>query len=265
MTDLPSMKHQPFHVLNAGGGAPMVIICDHASNRVPAELADLGLPESELQRHIAWDIGAAAIAEALSARFNAPAVICGTSRLVIDCNRYPDARDAVPETSDRTPIPGNRGLSAADRQARIDRYFHPYHDAVEATVARKIAAGQVPVVVSVHSMTPALGGVARPWQIAASSYQDRRLTDPLLLALRRVPGIMVGDNQPYALDPAEDYSIPEHAMRRGLAHVQVEFRQDEVATPEGAAAWARIFADALASAINNMETNRAVSADADGG
>jgi predicted N-formylglutamate amidohydrolase len=237
--------HRPFRLINAEAIAPYVFICDHASNVVPAALKDLGLPRLELQRHIAWDIGAAGVAEILSARFRAPAVICGTSRLVIDCNRYPENPSAMPVVSDRTRVPGNENLSAAERTDRVARYFTPYHDAIGAIIEQKLAAGQAPAVLSIHSMTPVMGGVARPWQIAMSWHLDQRLSLPMLNALRQVSGVIVGDNQPYALDPAEDYSVPQHAMRRGLPHVQVEFRQDEVDTPRGIAAWARIFGDAL--------------------
>lgn len=244
-----SSAHLAYRTLNEEGPAPFVIFADHASNRVPPELSDLGLPTSELVRHIAWDIGSAGIAERLAGRFDAPAIICGTSRLVIDCNRHVADPSSIPEVSDGTPIPGNRGLTAADRAQRAERYFIPYHDAVERAVACKCDAGLAPVVLSIHSMTPAMGGVARPWQIAISSFEDRRLADPLLAALRNLGGFAVGDNQPYALDPAEDYSVPVHAMRRGLAHIQVEFRQDMVATAPGIATWARIFGDALSAAL----------------
>lgn len=242
------MTHQPFRLVNAAADAPYIFICDHASNVVPTELRGLGIAPAELTRHIAWDIGAGDIAEILARRFDAPAVICGTSRLVIDCNRHPAYPTSIPEISDQTRIPGNLDLTSADRTERIARYFAPYHDAVDLMIERKLAAGQAPTVLSIHSMTPAIGGVARPWQIAISWHEDRRLSDPMLAALRRNTGINVGDNQPYALDPAEDYSVPVHAMRRGLKHIQVEFRQDLVATPAGVAEWARIFGDALVAA-----------------
>lgn len=246
--------HLPFRLVNARGPAPLVLICDHASNIVPADLNDLGLPPAEVQRHIAWDIGAAGVTEILAARFDAPAVICGTSRLVIDCNRYPDHPSAMPEISDGTRIPGNQRLTPDEKAARVARFFTPYHDATEALIQRKLAAGQTPDILAIHSMTPIMNGFARPWQIAISWHRDRRLSLEVLDALRQVPGITVGDNQPYALDPAEDYSVPEHAIRRGLRHVQVEFRQDEVATAQGIARWAGIFEDALRSALSGKST-----------
>jgi predicted N-formylglutamate amidohydrolase len=240
------MKHTTGpRILRPRGPGRYVIFCDHASNRIPAELRDLGLPAPELTRHIAWDIGAAGVTEALSEILDAPAILCQTSRLVIDCNRNLDASDLIPEVSDGTVIPGNLHLTATARAARIERWFRPYHDAVEAILLEREASGVRSVVISVHSMTASLAGVPRPWQVALSSYLDRSLAEPVLAALRRPGDIVVGDNQPYDLDPATDYSIPFHALRRGLPHLQVEFRQDEVADADAQRRWALRFAQAL--------------------
>lgn len=232
-------------ILRPRGSSRFVLLCDHATNHVPAELDGLGLPSSELARHIAWDIGAAGVAEALSELFDAPAILCNVSRLVIDCNRQLTAPDLIPEVSDGTLVPGNRDLDERVKMARIQRWFHPYHDAVEAVLLEREARGVESIPISVHSMTPSLGGKSRPWQIALSSYLDRRLTDPVLAALRRPGDVVVGDNEPYALEPEVDYSIPVHALTRGLPHLQVEFRQDEIADAAGQARWARRFAEAL--------------------
>ena len=221
-----------------------MLLCDHASNFVPAELEDLGLPASELSRHIGWDIGAAGVTEALSTILDAPAILCGTSRLVIDCNRQLNAPDLIPEVSDGTSIPGNLRLSESSRAERVERWFRPYHEAIESVLAER---REPPVVVSIHSMTPSLAGEPRPWQIALSSHVDRSLADPLLNALRRPGDVSVGDNQPYDLDPAVDYSIPFHAMRRGLRHLQIEFRQDEIGDEASQRRWASRLARALAA------------------
>jgi predicted N-formylglutamate amidohydrolase len=230
-----------FRILRPEGKGRFIIICDHASNRVPEDLDNLGLPPSELERHIAWDIGAAGVSEELSDIFDAPAILCGTSRLVVDCNRQLDAHDLIPEVSDGTPIMGNRNLSREARQSRIEQWFEPYHAAVESVIEGRTDA----VLISIHSMTPSLAGEARPWQIALSSNRDRRLVEPMLDALRRPGDVIVGDNQPYDLDPAVDYSIPFHAIRRNMPYLQVEFRQDEVAEKAGQIRWARRFAEAL--------------------
>lgn len=234
-------------ILRPRGSGRFVLFCDHASNYIPPELHDLGLPPSELARHIAWDIGAAGVTEALSEIFDAPAILCGASRLVIDCNRHLEASDLMAEISDGTAIPGNRHLDEAARTARIERWFHPYHDAVESVLLERQARGVPSIAVSIHSMTDSLAGERRPWQIALSSHLDRSLTDPVLAALRQPGDVVVGDNQPYDLDPRVDYSIPFHALRRGLPHLQVEFRQDEIPDASTQHRWALRFAQALRS------------------
>ena len=237
-------------MLRPQGLSRFVLICDHASNHVPAELGGLGVSSADLARHIAWDIGAAAVTEALSEHFDAPASLSGVSRLVIDCNRHEDAATLIPEVSDATVIPGNAALGEAARRERIDRWFRPYHDAVESIFLERESRGVPSIALSIHSMTPSLtGGPARPWQIALSSHTDRSLADPVLTALRAPGGIVVGDNEPYNLDPAFDYSIPFHALRRGLRQIQVEFRQDEIADAAGQRRWALRFAQALTSGI----------------
>ena len=203
-------------VLRPRGEARFVILCDHASNRVPEELGDLGLAPAELARHIAWDIGAAGVTAELSRLFNAPAVMSPASRLVIDCNRHLAAAGLIPEMSDGTAIPGNLHLTAQARAARIERWFTPYHSAVESILEERKEQGSPLIVLSIHSMTASLAGSARPWQIAISSHEDRSLAEPMLEALRRPGDVVVGDNQPYDLDPAVDFSIPFHAMRRNL-------------------------------------------------
>jgi predicted N-formylglutamate amidohydrolase len=236
-------------VLRRHGRGPFVIYCDHSSNYIPAHLNNLGLPESELTRHIAWDIGAAGVTEWLSDFFDAPAILCGTSRLVIDCNRQLHASDLIPEISDRTVIPGNLALSAEARTLRIDQWFHPYHHAVESVFLERDASGASSIALSIHSMTPNLAGVPRPWQIALSSHLDRTLAEPVLAALRQPGDIIVGDNEPYNLDPNVDFSTPFHALRRNLPHLQVEFRQDEMQDAPGQARDARRLADALLIAL----------------
>jgi predicted N-formylglutamate amidohydrolase len=226
-----------------------VILCDHASRHIPEEFDDLGLPPFELARHITWDIGAAGVAETLSEIFDAPAVLSPVSRLVIDCNRHLDAADLIPERSDGTVIPGNRNLLEQTRAQRIERWFEPYHAAVEAVLDERAARGATSIALSIHSMTGNLAGSARPWQIAFSSHQDRSLVQPVMDILRRPGDIEVGDNQPYSMEPAVDYSIPYHALRRNLPYLQVEFRQDEVQDAESQVRWAKRFASALSEAL----------------
>jgi predicted N-formylglutamate amidohydrolase len=226
-----------------------VILCDHASRHIPAELDDLGLPPAELGRHIAWDIGAAGVAEALSSICDAPAVFSPVSRLVIDCNRHLDAVDLIPERSDGTAIPGNRNLSPSARAQRIERWFQPYHAAVESILDERAVRCCASIVLSIHSMTDNLAGSHRPWQIAFSSHDDRSQVQPVIDVLRKPSDIEVGDNQPYSMEPAIDYSIPFHALRRNLPYLQVEFRQDQLQDAQAQIHWAKRFASALAEAL----------------
>src|SRR5579862_75466 len=235
-------------VLRPEGKSRFVIFCDHASRDVPAELDNLGLPATELARHIAWDIGAAGIAETLANIFDATAVLSPVSRLVVDCNRHLTASDLIPEQSHGTVIPGNRSLSPEARSLRIERWFKPYHEAIESILTDRELRGFATIAISVHSMTDKLAGSPRPWPIAFSSptdrTADRTLAQPMIDILRR-SGVNVGDNEPYSMDPDTDYSIPFHAVRRNLPYLQVEFRQDEVCEPAGQVRWARLFARAL--------------------
>lgn len=235
-------------MLRPEGKSRFVIFCDHASRDIPAELDNLGLPAAELARHIAWDIGAAGIAEALAHIFDATAVLSPVSRLVIDCNRHLTALDLIPEQSDGTVIQGNRNLSPEARSLRIERWFKPYHAAIESILIDRELRGLASIAISVHSMTDNLAGSPRPWPIAFSSdadrTADRTLAQPLIDIFRR-SGVNVGDNEPYSMDPETDYSIPFHAVRRKLPYLQVEFRQDEVSEPTGQLRWAQVFARAL--------------------
>jgi len=240
---------RPFEIVNEKGSGPVVIVCDHASNDIPAELDDLGVGEFDLRRHIAWDIGAEPIARWLADAFEAPAILCGTSRLVIDCNRQLADPTLIPSKSDGTPVPGNRDLNAVQRAQRISAYFDSYHGACRKVIDAKCASGRRPLFVSVHSMTDRMNGSFRPWEISLSSDSRRRATDPALAMLRAAEGVVIGDNQPYDMNPAEDYSTPEHALSRGLDYLQVEFRQDLVGSKDGQKRYAAIFADAVAAAV----------------
>jgi predicted N-formylglutamate amidohydrolase len=236
----------PFDIVNPNGNAAIVIVCDHASNAVPPGLGDLGVAAEDMQRHIAWDIGAMPIAKRLAEIFDAPAVICGTSRLVIDCNRKLHDPTLIPLASDGTVIPGNHGLTSAQRLHRIDAYFKSYHDACRQVVNGKLAKGERPLFISVHSMTDRMnGGGHRPWEISLSSDENRKVTDLVLSALKQMPQLLIGDNEPYDMDPLADYSTPEHALAHGLDYLQVEFRQDCVIRPEGQERFASILAQAI--------------------
>ncbi|MDU3096350.1 MAG: N-formylglutamate amidohydrolase [Bradyrhizobium sp.] len=242
MIDLPLLL-QPDEVppvleQNAGGTSAFLFTCDHYGRLLPRALGDLGLDASELERHIAWDIGIAGVAEAVSRALDAHLVAQRYSRLVIDCNRSPGAPNAIPMISERTTIPGNEGLTHEDAALRRRAIFDPYHDRITAVLDARKAAGRPTVLVALHSFTPVYAGIARPWHIG-TLYQHDRVLPPLLLKARRAePDLVVGDNQPYAVGNGTDYTIPVHGEGRGLITSGIEIRQNEIADPEGQQRWA---------------------------
>ena len=239
----------PFEIVNAGGAAPLVFVCDHASNRVPRALRHLGLAPAPLREHIAWDIGAAEVARRLSRRFDAPLALTAYSRLVIDCNRALNDPSSIPAESDGIAVPGNRGLSQGERLLRAETLFKPYHDAVARLIAHKTAHAAPPAVVSIHSFTPVYQKTRRPWHVGVLWNEDRRIALPLLDAFRREAELMVGDNEPYSARDGVGYTIVTHAERAGLAHVAIEIRQDMIATIAGIEHWAGIAGNAFAAAF----------------
>ena len=241
-----------FELVNEAGPAPILLTCDHASRRIPRRLGDLGLAEPDRARHIAWDIGAADVTRHMAGALDAPAILSGYSRLVVDCNRHLHDPSLMPTVSDGTPIAANANLAALERQARLDALYHPYHRAVAQRLDRFAAAGIQPVFLPIHSCTPEMNGRFRPWHIGVCWAEDRRLAGPVMAALARDPAIVVGDNQPYNLDLREDYSVPVHAIARGLPYLQVEIRQDLIAAPAGARRWAEVLLAALRPALADL-------------
>ncbi|MDB5405315.1 MAG: N-formylglutamate amidohydrolase [Rhodospirillales bacterium] len=234
-----------FELVNEAGRAPVLLICDHASNAVPRRLEGLGLDEPALARHVAWDIGAGEVTRRLAVLLDARAVLAGYSRLVIDCNRALDDPTSIAGESDGIEVPGNFGLSRADRAARAAACFDPYHAAIASELAGFTAGGVVPAVISIHSFTPVMNGFARPWHVGILWDKDRRLPVPLIAALASDPALVVGDNEPYSAREPAGHSAHTHAAAAGLPHVAIELRQDLIATPEGAGGWAAILAAAL--------------------
>ena len=240
----------PYAVVNGDGAADCLLVCDHASNIIPERFSDLGLDERHLKEHIAWDIGAAAMARRLAERLDAPAVLAGFSRLVVDCNRYLDDPAAFVEVSDKVTVPGNAALSAEAKQARAEALYRPYHGEIDRRVEHAVRAGRVPTVISVHTMTERMRGQdLRPQEVTVCWDRDGRLAEPIMRRLESVEGLVVGDNDPYGMDLGEDYTVPEHAMRRGLPHLQFEVRQDLVGDAAGALRLADLLYDAMAEPL----------------
>ncbi|WP_024899880.1 N-formylglutamate amidohydrolase [Brucella rhizosphaerae] len=228
----------PYAVLNPDGASPYLLLCEHASNRIPRALGDLGLPEAERQRHIAWDIGVSALAQRLSHALDAPLFMANYSRLVIDCNRPLEAPSAIPEVSETTVILGNMGLSNAERAQRIETLFNPFAAAVSRRLDLLQQQGRRTLVVGIHSFTPVYFGNQRPWHAGVLYGEATAFAQSLMGGLRMDPHLTIGDNEPYNIHPDEDYTVPVHADNRGLPGVLLEVRHDLIDTLEGVDAWA---------------------------
>jgi predicted N-formylglutamate amidohydrolase len=236
----------PVRVLRESAASDLFLTADHAGRVIPAALNNLGVSEAERRRHIAWDIGIAGVTERLAERLDATAVLQTYSRLVIDCNRDPSWPSAMPEISEYTPIPGNRDLTTAAKQARVAEIFTPYHDRIRGLLDAR--TNRRTVLIAMHSFTPSFKGESRSMQVGMLYNKDPRLAHILLDLLRQEGDLTVGDNAPYAVTEDSDYGIPTHGEKRGLPHIEIEIRQDLIATPEGQEAWANRFARLLTAA-----------------
>lgn len=230
--------------------ADILFVCDHASNRVPEAYGTLGLEEGQFAAHIAYDIGAAQVTRALAAAYGAPAVLAKWSRLLIDLNRGADDPTLVMKLSDGRIIPGNRNADGAEVEKRLELYYRPYHAATAEEIGRLREDGVVPTIISMHSFTPVWKGFKRPWHVGVLWDKDGRLARPLMAALARA-GFTVGDNEPYKGELEND-CMYVHGTGNGLPHVLIEIRQDLIATPQAAAAFARQLKPIIDEALAQM-------------
>ena len=239
-------EHEAVLLVNAGGRSPYVLIAEHASNRLPKKLGTLGLDESDLERHIAWDIGAEQVARRLSLLLDAPLVLQGYSRLAYDCNRPPDAPDAMPELSETTHIPGNRNLSPADKLARIREIYRPFHAAIADLLDARSAEGIRSLVVTIHSFTPVYKGEPRSVELGILHDRDRRLAEKLITSF---PGVDARFNEPYGPEDGVLHTLNVHAVPRRLEHAMIEIRNDLVADERGQQHWAQRLCASLTQAV----------------
>jgi predicted N-formylglutamate amidohydrolase len=230
----------------------LFLTADHAGKLMPRRLGDLGVSAAELQRHIAWDIGIAATSRRLAHKLDAFLILQTYSRLAIDCNRSPEVPSSLCVLSERTEIPGNRDLSAAQRQLRIAEIFDPYHARIVAELDRRRAEGRPTVLIAMHSFTPVFKGVARPWHIGVLYNRDPRFAHILRDLLKAEGDLTVGDNEPYFISDESDYGIPIHGERRGIPHVELEIRQDLIIDEAGQEAWAERLARLLPRAYETL-------------
>ncbi len=223
---------------NSSGVSPFLLTCDHYGRSIPRSLGDLGVSESERARHIGWDIGIGAVSTRLADALGAHMVAQRYSRLVIDCNRPLHVPSSIPLISEATRIPGNEGLNREARLARRRAIFDPYHRRIAEIIEARTVRGQPTILLAMHSFTPVYAGIARPWHIGTLYEHDTRLSHLLLQALRAEGGLVVGDNEPYAVREGSDYTIPVHGAARGLLHTGIEIRQDLITGEAGQREWA---------------------------
>ncbi|MBS4074854.1 N-formylglutamate amidohydrolase [Ameyamaea chiangmaiensis] len=239
----------PVRVFGASGASPFVLVSDHAGRAVPRALGDMGVSPADWERHIAWDIGMAGVGRALAERLDTILIEQVYSRLVIDCNRAPGHPNSVPEVSDGTVVSANLAIAEADRRAREDAILHPYQARIRVELEARAATGQPTALIALHSFTPHMAGVDRPWHAGVLHHRDPGLGRALRAFLLADGVPVVGDNEPYVLSDASDYTVPLHAETRGLPYVELEIRQDLVGDDAGQAEWADRLARLLPAAL----------------
>ena len=255
---LGSQDVPPVREYNNTGRSPFLLTCDHYGRLIPRALGDLGLPESELSRHIAWDVGISGVTEALSDHLGAHLIAQRYSRLVIDCNRPPCAASSIPRISEATTIPGNDGLAREAAEARRRIIFDPYHRRIDEAIDWRLHAGLPTVLVSLHSFTPVYAGIARPWHIGTLYHRDHTLPPLLLQHLRAEGDLVVGDNEPYGVSDITDYTIPVHGEMRGLVNTGIEIRQDLIGDQSGQHQWADRLARILGEIAETLRKQAAI-------
>jgi predicted N-formylglutamate amidohydrolase len=243
----------PLEVINAQGRSDFFLICEHAGRLIPRLYGDMGLSDIDRERHIAWDIGARQVGLELAALLDAPLFTQRYSRLVCDCNRRPDVTDFAPARSEDTDIPANIGIDDTERAARAAEIFWPFHDAVNAALDARAAAGKRTLLVTIHSFTPVFRGVSRPWEVGVLYNRDRAFSRRIADWLKENTEFCVGVNQPYSVGDESDYAIPVHGEKRGLPCVEFEIRHDLIRTPENARRWAELLAKAILAVAPTLD------------
>ncbi len=247
----------PCRVINEHGAASLLLVADHASNYIPKSLHNLGLEDWALEQHIAYDIGSRKLIEHLSQHLDAPGVVAGYSRLLVDLNRSLEDPSVMPEVSDEIPIPGNQNMSAEHRGQRVHEFYTPYRKTIDRMLHRFRERDVVPAFIAIHSFTPEMAGFSRPWHVGILWDKDPRIPLPLMQNLRaRSEGFNIGDNEPYSGKHPADYTIDHHAEAAGIPHVSIEIRQDLVDTEDGAERWATILHEALNEVLADSELDQ---------
>lgn len=229
---------EAYEIVPGAAQCGLIVLADHARNTLPDEYGTLGLAADQFHRHIAYDIGVEGLTRALAADLGAPAILTKFSRLLIDPNRGEDDPTLIMRLSDGAIVPSNREVSSAERMRRLDRFYRPYHDAIDEMIACSLAKHVTPTLLSIHSFTPAWKGTPRPWHIGVLWDKDPRFAQPLLREFGKRPDLVVGDNEPYSGEMVGD-CMWRHGTSRNLPHAILEIRQDLIAEVAGQKHWAQ--------------------------
>ena len=241
-----------FLIERAKSSSPFLLTCDHAGREIPRKLASLGLSEQALSTHVAWDLGVAELGRRLSTRLDAFLIAHNYSRLVIDANRPPGALDSIPTLSERTRIAANEGLSYGEARQRFEELFQPYHRRIRDELDARSARACLSVLVALHSFTPVYMDEGRPWHVGVLYGRDARLGRLVWEGLRSDGALVVGDNEPYSVSDASDYTIVVHGEQRGIPHVELEVRQDLLASESEVQSWAERLGGVLEDAVTHL-------------
>lgn len=240
-----------YEIVAAASPTPLILLCDHASNAIPPEYGDLGLPAAQFARHIAYDIGARDLTLGLARRLGAAAVLSRFSRLLIDPNRGLDDPTLIMRISDGAAVPGNRDVDAAERQKRIARFHAPYHQAIAGAILGVQGQGMVPLIVSIHSFTPVWRGWPRPWHVGILWDRDEKIAQAMIRGFAAEGDLVVGDNEPYH-GALEGDTLNTHGTRPGLPHALIEVRQDLIAAKSGVDDWVERVARVIEPIMNDL-------------
>lgn len=242
----------PVILFPEGRPSPFVLVSDHAGRAVPTIFGDMGVPDHDWERHIAYDIGILGVGRFLRDSLGCALVEQAYSRLVIDCNRAPGHPTSIPHVSDYTPVPVNRAAEESCRLRRELEILHPYHDAISGILKER--ATRPTLLVSLHSFTPEMDGKKRPWHVGILHHKDTKTARIMLDLLNQEGDLCVGDNEPYVLTATSDYTVPRHAEGNALPYLEVEIRQDLIAGQDGQKAWAERLARLLPQVWERIES-----------
>ncbi len=222
----------PYITLNPNSITPVLLVCDHASNRFPKSLGTMGLDYLDRLSHITVDIGSRATTESLARQLNTTAILCQYSRLIVDCNRNISDNSAYLDKSDGVDIPGNQNLNDNEKEIRESEIYWPYHNAIDTQISRLKRQKVSPIIISIHSFTPVFNGNKREWEVGVLWDKDPTTARIFINKLTEA-GFLVGDNKPYSGKDPEDFTLDYHAETIGLPHVGIEIRQDLINNDDG--------------------------------